>query len=211
MKISQTMVPLVGLMLVSACTASVTQEPVQAQVSGARAILGGGCFWCIEADFEKLAGVVQVVSGYTGGETASPTYEEVSRGRGGHIEVVEVTYDPARLTYDDILDYFWRHIDPTRDDGQFCDRGAQYRSAIFYTAEQKSAAERSLEKIKKSKPFAAPIKTVMRPVSVFTRAEEYHQDYYRKKPDHYGRYRTGCGRDARVRELWGASAAGKIH
>lgn len=171
------------------------------------AILAGGCFWCIESDFEKLDGVKEVVSGYTGGTLENPTYKQVSAGTSGHIEAVMVSYDASKISYSQILDYFWRHIDPTRDDGQFCDRGPQYRPAIFYKDEyqheQALASEKHIEQIK---PFSEPLKVELIPVTEFYPAEDYHQDYYRKNPIRYNFYRYNCGRDARVEELWGSSS-----
>ena len=167
------------------------------------AILAGGCFWCIEADFEKLDGVIDVVSGYTGGHVKNPSYKQVSAGGSGHIEVVKVTYNPEIIDYSKILDYFWRHIDPTRDDGQFCDRGAQYRPAIFYlNPEQQQLAIASTRKIEKTKPFKAALKVELIKASEFYLAEGYHQDYYKKNPLRYKYYRYSCGRDARIDELW---------
>jgi len=171
------------------------------------AILAGGCFWCIEADYEKLDGVVEVISGYTGGHVENPTYKQVSAGRTGHIESVKITYDADKISYAEILDFFWHHIDPTRDDGQFCDRGSQYRPAIFYeTANQMAQAIASREKIEQTKPFAEPLKVELIQASTFYPAEEYHQDYYQKNPLRYHFYRYNCGRDARVEQLWGALA-----
>ncbi len=169
------------------------------------AILAGGCFWCIEADYEKLDGVLDVISGYTGGHVENPNYKQVSAGRTGHIEAVKITYDANQISYAAILDYFWHHIDPTRDDGQFCDRGSQYRPAIFYvTANQKIAALASRQKIEQTKPFNEPLKVELIQASTFYPAEEYHQDYYKKNPLRYHFYRYSCGRDARVEQLWGA-------
>ncbi len=174
--------------------------------SYAKAILAGGCFWCIEADFEKLEGVMDVVSGYTGGKLTNPTYQQVSAGGTGHIEAVQVSYDPSVVSYAEILDYFWRHIDPTRDDGQFCDKGSQYRPAIFYNdAEQKSVAEKSKATIDLTKPFRDEIKVELIPAATFYLAEDYHQDYHQKNPIRYKFYRYSCGRDKRVTQLWGDS------
>jgi len=169
------------------------------------AILAGGCFWCIESDFEKLNGVVDVVSGYTGGHIKNPRYAEVSAGNSGHIEAVKVTYDPDIISYIQILDYFWRHIDPTRNDGQFCDRGPQYRPAIFYKdeAERQDILE-SARQIEKIKPFNEPLKVEFIPAQKFYPAEDYHQDYYKTNSIRYNFYRFSCGRDARVKELWGS-------
>jgi peptide methionine sulfoxide reductase msrA/msrB len=168
------------------------------------ATFAGGCFWCAEADFEKLPGVVKVISGYTGGQKKNPTYEEVSAGTTGHVEAVQVYYDPARVSYEALLDYFWRHIDPTDDGGQFVDRGSQYRSAIFYHNEaQKRLAEKSKEALSRSGKFAKPIVTEIRPFTVFYKAEEYHQDYYKKNPLRYKFYRYGSGRDQFLEKIWG--------
>ena len=168
------------------------------------AVLAGGCFWCIEADFEKLDGVVDVISGYTGGHLKNPTYKQVSAGRSGHIESVKVIYDANMINYTQILDYFWRHIDPTRDDGQFCDGGPQYRPAIFYLDEkQHELARASKAHIEKDKPFKEPIKVELIKASTFYPAEKYHQDYYKKNSFRYKFYRLSCGRDRRVEQLWG--------
>lgn len=167
------------------------------------AILAGGCFWCIESDFEKLDGVAEVISGYTGGHVNDPTYQQVSAGRSGHIEAVKVSYDANKLNYTEILDYFWYHVDPTRNDGQFCDRGPQYRPAIFYQDEKQHKLVLASEKlIEQSKPFKEPLKVEFIQASEFYPAEEYHQDYYKKNPIRYKFYRFNCGRDARVNELW---------
>ena len=150
------------------------------------ATLAGGCFWCTEADFEKLPGVVKVISGYAGGHKGNPTYEEVSSGQTGHVEAIQVYFDPAEITYGQVLDYFWRHINPTDNGGQFVDRGAQYRSLIFYhDEEQKKLAEESKEALAASGRFDRPVLTEIEPFTVFYEAEEYHQDYYRKHPLKY--------------------------
>ena len=170
----------------------------------ATAIFAGGCFWCVEADFEKLPGVVKAESGYIGGKVANPTYEAVSAGSTGHAEAVRVWYDPQQVTYEQLVDFFWRHIDPTVKDRQFCDVGSQYRSAIFYENDaQRAAAEGSKAALEKSGRLPR-IYTEIVPASTFYLAEEYHQDYYKKNPVRYRYYRTGCGRDARVAEVWGA-------
>jgi len=169
----------------------------------ATAIFAGGCFWCVEADFDKLPGVVDTESGYTGGQAGNPTYEQVSRGGTGHAEAVRITYDPKKVTYEQLLDYFWRHVDPTVKDRQFCDTGNQYRSAIFYQDDaQRLAAEASKTRLEKSGRFPR-IYTEVAPAGAFYRAEEYHQDYYKKNPIRYKYYRTSCRRDARVSEVWG--------
>lgn len=177
--------------------------PVLAESSLEEAILAGGCFWCIEADLEKLGGVKEVVSGYSGGHTENPTYKTVSTGTTGHIEVVKVIFDPNVITYEKILHFFWRHVDPTRDDGQFCDNGEQYRPAILYKPEQKAAADASLMSTREQKPFEAPLKVELLPFKTFYEAEDYHQDYYKKNPLRYRYYRFSCGRDQRIEELWG--------
>ncbi len=160
------------------------------------ATFAGGCFWCTEADFEKLSGVVKVVSGYAGGKKENPSYEEVSSGTTGHIESVQVYYDPSKITYEELLDYFWNHIDPTDPGGQFVDRGSQYRSVIFYhDEEQKRVAEKSKEELSKSGRFDKPIVTEIIKFTKFYEAEEYHQDYYKKNPLRYKFYRYNSGRD----------------
>lgn len=167
------------------------------------AVVAGGCFWCVESDFEKLDGVSEVVSGYTGGATANPTYEEVTYGSTGHYEAAEIYYDPSVITYNELLDYYWKTVDPTDAEGQFCDKGDSYRTAIFATPEQKGAAEASLENIKQTKPFDAPIVTPVKELGEFYKAEGYHQDYYKKSSLKYKFYRTRCGRDGRLEDLWG--------
>ena len=172
-----------------------------------RAVLAGGCFWCMEPPFEKIDGVFSVTSGYTGGQIKNPTYEQVSAGVTGHAESVEVVYDPAKVTYEKLLEVFWHNIDPLTGNAQFCDHGTQYRSAIFYLDEtQKRLAEESKRKVEVTKRFGKPIQTQIVAASVFYPAEEYHQDFYKKNPVRYYSYRTGCGRDRRLRELWGDEA-----
>lgn len=171
------------------------------------ATFAGGCFWCMEAPFDKLPGVISVTAGYTGGSLKNPTYEQVSGGGTGHAESVQIVYDPARISYEKLLDVFWHNIDPTVKDRQFCDAGHQYRSAIFYHGDgQQRMAEASKAALGKSKPFKAPIVTEIVPAGVFYPAEEYHQHYYKKNPIRYRFYRGGCGRDARLKELWGSAA-----
>ncbi|MFO0699660.1 MAG: peptide-methionine (S)-S-oxide reductase MsrA [Nitrospira sp.] len=170
----------------------------------AKAYFAGGCFWCMEEAFEKVEGVVTVVSGYMGGTVANPTYEEVSAGRTGHAESVEVTYDPTRVTYQKLLDVFWHNVDPLTPNAQFCDHGTQYRSAVFYsTEEEKRLAEESKAMIEQAKKLPAPIVTQLIPASTFYSAEDYHQDYYKKNPLRYKYYKYGCGRAARLEALWG--------
>lgn len=169
----------------------------------AKATFAGGCFWCMEPPYDDLEGVVSTTSGYTGGHKEDPTYEEVSAGGTGHAEAVEVLYDPARVSYETLLDVFWRNIDPLARDRQFCDRGNQYRSAMFYHDEvQRRLAEESKRALEESGRFDRPITTEIAPASRFYVAEEYHQDYYRKNPIRYKFYRWNCGRDQRLRELW---------
>ena len=168
------------------------------------AVFAGGCFWCTEADFEKLPGVEGVVSGYAGGKEENPTYKEVSAGQTGHLEAIEVFYDPSKISYEELLDYFWRHINPTDPGGQFVDRGSQYRSAVFYKdEEQKQAAEKSKKTLERSGKFEKPIVTKIRKLDKFYEAEDYHQNYYKKQPAHYKVYRRGSGRDQFLTEVWG--------
>lgn len=170
------------------------------------AVFAGGCFWCMVPPFEKLDGVVQVISGYTGGTKDNPTYEEVSSGSTGHRESIEVIYDPSKITYEKLLDVFWRQIDPTDAGGQFVDRGSQYRSGIFYlNEEQKQLAEKSRDSLAQSGKFSKPIVTEIVPAHKFYRAEEYHQDFYKKDPVRYHSYRMFSGRDSFLKRLWGES------
>ena len=175
-----------------------TEKPVTA-----KATFAGGCFWCVEEALDKVPGVVTTISGYMGGQAKNPTYEQVSGGRTGHAEVVQVEYDPKRVSYDKLLEVFWRNVDPTQRDGQFCDHGSQYRSGIFYhDDEQRKLAEASRAALMKSKPFKGAIVTEITRASEFYAAEGYHQDYYQKNPVRYKFYKTGCGREARLKELW---------
>ena len=168
-----------------------------------QAIFAGGCFWCVEADFEKLPGVISAESGYTGGKESNPSYEQVSEHATGHAEAVRLTYDPAKVSYAQLVEYFWRHIDPTVQDQQFCDHGPQYRSGIYpLDASQQQIAEASKAALVKSGRFKN-IYTEIVAAGPFWPAEDYHQDYYQKNPVRYQYYRFGCGRDARVKELWG--------
>jgi peptide-methionine (S)-S-oxide reductase len=170
----------------------------------AKATFAAGCFWCTEEAFDKVPGVVSTTSGYMGGRTKNPTYQEVSTGATGHTEVVQVVYDPAKVSYERLLDQFWLNHDPTVIDRQFCDAGSQYRPSIFYhTEEQKRLAEASKARWEKEKPFKAPILTPIVPASDFWPAEGYHQDYYKKNAVRYKFYVTGCGRYARLDQLWG--------
>jgi peptide-methionine (S)-S-oxide reductase len=169
----------------------------------AKATFAGGCFWCVEADFDKVPGVISTTSGYIGGSVANPTYEQVSAKTTGHAEAVEIVFDPAKVSYEQLLEKFWRTIDPTTKDRQFCDAGSPYRTAIFtHGPQQAAAAQASRAALDKSKPFKEPIVTTIEAAGAFYAAEGYHQDYYRKNPVRYNYYRTSCGRDARLRELW---------
>jgi peptide methionine sulfoxide reductase msrA/msrB len=174
------------------------------------AVFAGGCFWCTESDFEKVPGVVEVISGYTGGSVANPSYKQVSAGGTGHIESVKVEYDPSKVTYEQLLENFWRHVNPTDQGGQFVDRGSQYRSAIFYADEQqRKLAEASKRDLAASGQFDQPILTEILPLGPFYRAEEYHQDYYRKNPIRYRWYRSGSGRDKFLEKAWKEDLYGK--
>lgn len=180
-----------------------------------RATFAGGCFWCVEADFEKVEGVIAVVSGYTGGTVEQPTYEQVSAGKTGHMEAVQVVYDPEKVSYDQLLNVFWRHVDPTDAGGQFVDRGGQYRTAIFYHDEaQKRLAEASKKRLDASGRFSKPVVTPILPLDTFYEAEGYHQDYYKKNPLRYKFYRSNSGRDQFLAKAWGgektAPAAGEF-
>ncbi len=184
--------------------AAVVAGSASAQNAGqATAILAGGCFWCMESDFEKLPGVLSVESGYTGGQLANPSYKQVSGGGTGHTEAVRIVYDPAKVSYPQLLDHFWRNIDPTVKDRQFCDAGNQYRSGIYWQTEaERQAAETSRDALLKSGKVKEVFTEIQR-AGTFYLAEEYHQDYYKKNPLRYTYYRHGCGRDARLKELWG--------
>ena len=176
----------------------------QAQSGLAKATFAGGCFWCVEEAFEKLPGVTAAVSGYADGRTKNPTYEQVSSGRTGHTEVVEVTYDPAKVSYEKLLQHFWINHDPTMIDRQFCDGGSQYRPGIYWhTEEQRKLAEASKARWEKDKPFKEKIVTPVAKAQQFWPAEDYHQDYYKKNPVRYQFYVSGCGRYARLDQLWG--------
>ncbi|MFZ0241543.1 MAG: peptide-methionine (R)-S-oxide reductase MsrB [Desulfobacterales bacterium] len=188
-------------------TGAKTDTQMENQTGSTRsAVFAGGCFWCTESDFEKVEGVIAAVSGYTGGDVANPTYEQVSAGGTGHVEAVKVTYDPARITYPQLLDVFWRHVDPTDAGGQFVDRGSQYRSVIFYADDsERQLAEASKKKLAASGRFDKPIVTDILPLGRFYPAEEYHQDYYKKNPIRYHWYRSGSGRDQFLEKVWGGA------
>jgi peptide-methionine (S)-S-oxide reductase len=194
-----------ALALALAAGTCVAQTPAPT----AKAIFAGGCFWCVESDFDKIDGVISTTSGYIGGNVANPTYEQVSSKRTGHAEAVEIVFDPRKVTYQRLVDYFWHTIDPTTKDRQFCDSGSPYRTAIFaLDAEQLRIAQESKARLERAKPFKDPIVTEVLMAGPFYPAEEYHQDYYTKNPLRYAYYRTGCGRDARLKQLWG-DLAGK--
>jgi methionine-S-sulfoxide reductase len=185
-------------LLVSASTAGAVEEPKLA-----KATFAGGCFWCMEPPFDELEGVVSTTSGYTGGKVQNPSYEQVSYGGTGHLEAVEVAYDPAKISYEKLLEVFWRNIDPTDGKGQFCDRGQQYTTAVFFhDEEQRRLAEESKRKLVDSGRLEKPITTPVRPAAMFYAAEEYHQDYYVKNPFRYKFYRSRCGRDRVLEKLW---------
>jgi peptide-methionine (S)-S-oxide reductase len=193
------MIGLSGMLIAGAATASAANFE--------KATFAGGCFWCMEHPFDEIPGVVSVTSGYTGGQKKSPTYEEVSAGGTGHAESVQIVYDPARVSYDKLLEIFWHNIDPTAKDRQFCDTGHQYRSAIFYqNEEQHRLALQSKALLEKTKTFKEPIATEIVQATEFYPAEDYHQNYYKKNPIRYKYYRTSCGRDRRLKELWGDAA-----
>lgn len=186
-------------------------KPVPGSERG-EALFAGGCFWCVETAFEGQPGVSAVISGYTGGHKKDPAYEEVSSGITGHAEAVRVVFDPKQISYAKLLEIFWHNIDPLDARGQFCDKGTQYRSGIFYLDDaQKKAAEASKAAIESSKRLPGPIVTEITAAGPFYPAEEYHQDFYKKKPERYYSYRTGCGRDRRLRELWGQDAGTPQH
>jgi peptide-methionine (S)-S-oxide reductase len=199
------MISLLALLLPALAALAAPALPVPP--GQAVAIFAGGCFWCMEPPYDKLPGVTATISGYTGGRTVDPTYEQVSSGTTGHAEAVEVIYDPKKVTYEELLEVFWVNVDPTVRDRQFCDTGTQYRTTIFYRDEaQRKAAEASKAAIEKSKPFKESIVTPIVMAGAFYPAEEYHQDYYIKNPVRYKLYRNGCGRDARLHQLWGDKA-----
>ncbi|MBM4133626.1 MAG: peptide-methionine (S)-S-oxide reductase MsrA [Nitrospira sp.] len=193
-----------SVLLAALCATATGAEPGTGAGQPAKATFAGGCFWCVEEAFQDVEGVVSATSGYTGGQRANPTYEEVSAGGTGHAESVEILYDPAKVSYGKLLEVFWRNIDPTTPDQQFCDHGNQYRSAIFYhNEEQKRLAEESKKKVEATKPFKEPVVTQIAPAATFYAAEEYHQDFYKKNPIRYKFYKHNCGRAKRLAQLWG--------
>lgn len=184
-----------------------TPAAAPAAASTAKATFAGGCFWCVESDFDKVPGVLSTTSGYIGGTLANPSYNQVSAKNTGHTEAVEIVFDPAKVSYEQLLNVYWRSIDPTVVDRQFCDVGSPYRTAIFaHGPQQLAAAQASKAALEKTKPFSAPIVTPVLPATTFYAAEDYHQDYYKKNPVRYAYYRSSCGRDARLKELWGKAA-----
>lgn len=209
--LTQTMRSLAALLTVSVAVTVLAQIPPSggtAAPATAKAVFAGGCFWCVESDFDKVPGVLSTTSGYTGGRTLNPTYQQVSSNNTGHAEVVEIVFAPAKVSYEQLVEHFWRTIDPTTKDQQFCDRGSPYRSAIFaVNAEQLKVAQVSKVALEKSKPFKEPVVTEVLLASTFYPAEDYHQDYYKKNPVRYKYYRTSCGRDARLQQLWGDKSA----
>ena len=193
----------VALILTLLSTYSAAQTTADSRIE--TATFAGGCFWCMEPPFDKLDGVLSTISGYTGGHTVNPTYKQVSSGTTGHIEVVQIKYDAEKISYSDLLKVYWKNVDPTRSDGQFCDKGEQYRPAIFYhNDEQQRLAMQSSEQVMENKPFAGSVKVEIIEASSFYAAEEYHQDYYLKNPIRYRYYRYSCGRDKRLEEVWGS-------
>jgi peptide-methionine (S)-S-oxide reductase len=202
-----------GLRLADTVLGARAEGPSSAAASGTEvAIFAGGCFWCVESDFDKVPGVISTTSGYTGGKTINPTYHEVSDGGTGHAEAVKVVFDPKIVSYEKLLYVFWRNVDPLTREGQFCDFGTQYRTAIFYTSDaQWKAAEASKVALEKSKRFKQPIVTDILAARPFYPAEAYHQNYYKTNPVRYNLYRFNCGRDARLEELWGKEAFGGTH
>ena len=194
----------VGAGLAFAQVAPAPTAAAAAPAGSAKATFAGGCFWCVEADFDKVPGVISTTSGYIGGTLANPSYEQVSSKTTGHAEAVEIVFDPAKVSYEQLLEKFWRSIDPTTKDRQFCDAGSPYRTAIFtHGPQQAAAAQASKAALDKSKPFKEPIVTTIEAAGPFYAAEGYHQDYYKKNPVRYNYYRSACGRDARLLQLWG--------
>ena len=200
---------LAAVALALAAAGAVAQQDSNTITDDGQAVatFAGGCFWCMEPPYDKLDGVLATTSGYTGGDTVDPTYEQVSAGGTGHAEVVQITYDPSKVSYDELLEVFWRNVDPLDAGGQFCDRGDQYRTGIFvHDDEQRRLAEASKQALEDSGRFDEPIVTEIEEAGTFYPAEDYHQDYYEKNPLRYNFYRWNCGRDARLAQLWGEQA-----
>ena len=188
-------------------SAALAQSPPAPKQELETATFAGGCFWCVEADFDKVDGVVSTISGFMGGKTPKPNYQTVTAGGTGHLEVVQISFDPKKVTYQKLLDTFWMSIDPYDANGQFCDKGDSYRTAVFaHTPEQKALAAASREKIVKDGPLKKAVATEVRDSGPFTAAEDYHQDFYKTNPIRYKTYRYGCGRDARLEQIWGKKA-----
>jgi len=188
---------------VAACLLAAAATGTVAQEKTAKAIFAGGCFWCVEADFDKVPGVLSTTSGYIGGTVKNPTYQQVSGGTTGHAEAVEVVYDPAKVTYAKLLDTFWRNIDPLAKDKQFCDSGDEYRSAIFYLDDEQKKLAEETKKTVEAKFAPRPVHTQIVKATEFYKAEDYHQDFYKKNESRYKFYRWNCGRDQRLEQLWG--------
>ena len=207
MRVKQILVSLgISVLLIGVIGVMSQKSQATSALSQAKATFAGGCFWCMEEAFEEIQGVASAVSGYTGGQLENPTYEQVSAGGTGHTESIEVTFDPSKVTYKELLDVFWRNVDPTTPNAQFCDHGNQYRTAIFYHDEkQKQLIEESKQRIESSKTFPESIVTEIAPTSEFYTAEEYHQDFYTKNPIRYKYYKWNCGRAKRLEQLWGNS------
>jgi len=195
------MLPLLGLLILGPGLVGAAPPPVKSV-----AVFAGGCFWSMEKAFDGVAGVLQTTVGYAGGTKANPNYHDLGKGDAGHAESVQVVYDPAKITYQRLLDIYWHHIDPLTVNAAFCDHGAQYRSVIFYgDAEQRRLAEASKRELDQSHRFATPVVTAIQPATTFYPGEEYHQKYYKKNPESYQRYVIGCGREERLRKIWGES------
>ncbi len=193
-----------ALIIAPAANAQSASPQAEKSATLAVATFAGGCFWCMEPPYDALEGVVSTISGFMGGTTPNPTYQQVTAGGTGHIEVVQIRYDPAKVTYEKLLEVYWKNVDPYDQGGQFCDRGESYTTAIFtHTPEQKKIAEASKASLAASGPFKQPIATVVRDAGPFTAAEDYHQDYYIKNPVRYKYYRYRCGRDDRLQAIWG--------
>ena len=207
--ILKTIVP-ASVLILAACQGASSQEAKSESQAAlpsqtAEAVFAGGCFWCVEADFEKLPGVIEAVSGYTGGHTIDPTYKQVTRGGTGHYEAAKIIYDPSVVSYDELLEYFWVHVDPTDDGGQFCDRGQSYETAIFANEKQLAAARASKTALQGSGRLKDDVVTPVLKATAFYDAEDYHQNYYLKKPRRYNYYRNGCGRDKKITKVWGSA------
>lgn len=202
MNISRFVAVLGGAVLGMTLAATAAEPAAKGKTATATAIFAGGCFWCMEPPFDALPGVSATTSGYTGGQKVNPSYEQVSAGDTGHVEAVQIAYDPKQISYEKLLEVFWRNVDPLDSGGQFCDRGSTYTTAIFYAnEEQKKLAEQSKTAIEKK--LGKTVVTTIRPATTFYAAEDYHQDYYKKNPLRYKYYRYSCGRDQRLEQLWG--------